>query len=271
MSTPNKAKSTVDDKSLGRPAARTSSTSQEGNYPSEWKQRSKSRPSSTSNDEKYPTAWKQNMKNALQANSSPRKVHSEGSIDVTQTSWQGSSQKGSISEHNKRIIKSVSETLLETSESEDPTLAAVASTTDSINATSTVLSLPSASRTSSISTIGSAQLSSEHLTLLSGSQTSGYTTESRYESVASSYTISSGSSNSALGIYGTGYNWIPQPRMTPHNFLREIHVGVDVAASNQEIQQIRSDLQGLLANEISMMRQTGGGRPAIYVIAYHFM
>ncbi|XP_016986012.1 uncharacterized protein LOC108049372 [Drosophila rhopaloa] len=110
------------------------------------------------------------------------------------------------------------------------------------------------SRTSSISTIGSAQLST------SDSQTSGYTTESSYQTASGYERLPQTSSYASVQTY-----YGPPPA----DFLREIHVAIDPSASGEEIQSVHHDLRELLTNEMGLIG--GENNQAIYLIAYHYM
>ncbi|XP_017060980.1 uncharacterized protein LOC108101237 [Drosophila ficusphila] len=110
------------------------------------------------------------------------------------------------------------------------------------------------SRTSSISTIGSAHLSP------SESQTSGYTTESSYQT-ATGYELLP--QNSSYASFETYYG------PPPSNFLQEVHVAIDPAASGEEIQSVRRDLRTLLTNEMDLIGASNAD--VVYLIAYNYM
>lgn len=92
------------------------------------------------------------------------------------------------------------------------------------------------------------------------SQTSGYTTESSYRTATGYARLSESSSYASIETH------FGPP---PSNFLREIHVAIDIPATEEEIQSIRQDLRDLLTNEITYISQND--EDVVYLIAYHYM
>lgn len=92
------------------------------------------------------------------------------------------------------------------------------------------------------------------------SQTSGYTTESSYRTATGYARLSESSSYASIETH------FGPP---PSNFLREIHIAIDIPATDEEIQSMRQDLRDLLANEITHIGQND--EDVVYLIAYHYM
>ncbi|EDW78024.2 uncharacterized protein Dwil_GK19374 [Drosophila willistoni] len=188
------------------------------------------------------------MKAALAKKRLPRYTISESSMDMSETSLAVPSDlEQSKSEEN--VTESLENLELELSASQS----VISLETQDLN---TILSPTSFRHSSSVSTIGSS-----HLTI-DDSETSGYTTESIYRSSPeSSYTLTGSSYNSFQINFGPPLG----------NFLREIHIGINANATCEQIEGICWDLRRLLTNEIAFIHQAGDFRPAIYLIAYHYM
>lgn len=118
-------------------------------------------------------------------------------------------------------------------------------------------------RDSRTSSIGTAHLST------SESQTSGYTTESSYETVIGYELLTESRSYAEHLAQSRSYAASIQTNYGPTNDLSEIHVPMDPASSEEDIQTVRRDLQDLLTNLVFHLRQ--GRNQAIYIIAYNYM
>ncbi|XP_022223159.1 uncharacterized protein LOC111074616 [Drosophila obscura] len=197
-----------------------------------------SKSSGSSQRNNYPSEWTDEMKAALEIKLEPRRTPSETSMQPSYTSHHSSSR----SQPDER------EEANESLHSEDLMGSSSRHSADQL----------ATSRTSSISTIGSAHLPT------TDPQTSDYTTESSYRTESEDdSSLDSDSYGSAQTSFGRA----------PTNFLREIHVAIDPTATAAQVESVRRDLRQLLACEMGMIRHSAarGSGEVIYLIAYHYM